>query len=75
MFCVTVSVDESEIDSYIHQPFGWAKREKLVHGEISGKRYTRETFLAAKCASRILTLFCYRGTCITDFLIFGLRSF
>lgn len=37
----------------------------LVQGEISGKRYARESFVAAKCGSQILAPFCFQGTCNT----------
>ena len=58
-----VYIDESGIDSYIHRDFGWAMRGALVYGEISGKRYARESFVAAKCGSQILAPFCFHGTC------------
>ena len=61
-----VYVDESGIDSYVHQSFGWAKRGTKVFGEVSGKRYARESFVAAKCGSEILAPFCFKGTCYTD---------
>lgn len=65
-----VYLDESGIDSYIHSPYGWAKKGDLVQGEISGKRYARESFIAAKCGSKILAPLCYKGTC--DTLLFNL---
>lgn len=60
-----VYVDESGIDSYIHRPFGWAEIGKLIYGEVSGKRYARESFVAAKCGSQILAPLCFQGTCNT----------
>jgi len=70
-----VYVDESGIDSYVHRPFGWAKRGELVYGEISGKRYARESFVAAKCGSEILAPFCYQGTCNTDLFNLWIETF
>ena len=61
-----VYVDESGIDYYVYRPFGWAKRGNLVYGEVSGKYYARESFIAAKCGSQILAPFCFRGTCNTE---------
>lgn len=49
----------------MHQSFGWAKRGVKVLGEISGKRYARESFVAAKRGSKILAPFCFQGTCNT----------
>jgi transposase len=49
----------------LHQPYGWSQRGELVFGEVSGKRYDRESFVAAKVGDKILAPFCYRGTCNT----------
>ena len=61
-----VYVDESGIDSYVHQSFGWAKRGERIYAAVSGKRYARESFVAAKCGSKILAPFCFQGTCNTE---------
>ena len=61
-----VYVDESGIDSYQHRSFGWSKRGELVMEEVSGKRFARESFVAAKCGSKILAPFCFQGTCNTE---------
>ena len=58
-----VYVDESGIDSYLHQTHGWSQRGQKVYAAISGKRYHRESFVAAKCDKDILAPFCYTGTC------------
>jgi isfu1 transposase len=34
-------------------------------GEVSGKRFARESFVAALCNKKILAPFCYQGTCNT----------
>jgi transposase len=60
-----VYVDESGIDAYVYKDFGWAPRGDLIYGEISGKRYARESYVAAKCGKKILAPFCYKGTCDT----------
>lgn len=65
-----VYIDESGIDSYIHRSHGWARRGELVYGETSGKRYARESFIAAKCCSAILSPLCFTGTC--DTVLFNL---
>lgn len=57
--------------------YGWARKGELIYGEVSGKRFARESFIAAKCGSEILAPLCYKGTCNTilfnlwveDFLI------
>jgi hypothetical protein len=60
-----VYVDESGIDSYLHRFYGWAIKGQRVHGAISGKRFARESFIAAKCGSKILAPLCFQGTCNT----------
>jgi transposase len=70
-----VYVDESGIDSYVHRSFGWAKRGERIYGEISGKRYARESFIAAKCGSKILAPFCFQGTCNTELFNLWVEKF
>lgn len=70
-----VYVDESGIDSYLCRSFGWAKRGLKVFGEISGKRFDRESFIAAKCESSILAPFCFKRTCNTELFNFWLETF
>jgi len=47
-----------------------APRGIQVYGAISGKKYARESFIAAKIESNIIAPFCYTGTC--DTLLFNL---
>ncbi len=70
-----VYLDESGIDSYLCRSFGWAKRGAKLLGEVSGKRFDRESFIAAKCGSTILAPFCFKGTCNTDLFNFWLETF
>jgi transposase len=58
-------VDESGIDSYIHRSYGWAPSTERVYGEISGKRFARESFIAARCDSKVFAPLCFQGTCNT----------
>lgn len=58
-------VDESGVDHYFHRPFARSFVGKLVFGGISGKRYQRESFVAAKVEKKIIAPFCYQGTCDT----------
>ena len=60
-----VYVDESGIDNYLHRAYGWAVRGQKVYGEVSGKRFARENFIAAQCGSKILAPMCFQGTCAT----------
>jgi hypothetical protein len=41
-----VYIDESGIDKFMSREYGWALKGQKVIGEISGKRYARENFVA-----------------------------
>jgi transposase len=60
-----VYVDESGIDTYAYRPWARAPRGKIIYGKISGKRYERESFIAAKTREQIIAPFCFKGTCDT----------
>jgi transposase len=58
-----VYVDESGIDTFAYRPYGYAKKGEKIYGAVSGKRYARESFVAAWCHKNILSPMCYQGTC------------
>jgi transposase len=60
-----VYVDESGIDQFLSRPYARSPRGLQVYGEISGKRFDRESFIAAKVGDKILAPLCYKGTCNT----------
>ena len=68
-------VDESGVDSYSYRAYGWSLRGKKIYGEISGHRYARESFIAAKCGSRIFASFCFKGTCKTELFNVWLKEY
>jgi transposase len=61
-----VYIDESGIDECLHRNSGWSLKGSKIHGEVSGKKYERESFIAAKRGSKILAPFCFKGTCNTS---------
>lgn len=61
-----VYIDESGIDQYIYYPWGYGPRGQKVHGEVSGKRYDRESFIAGKVGNKIIAPMCFKGTCNTE---------
>jgi len=61
-----VYVDESGIDQYIYYPWGYSPRGQKVHGEICGKRYDRQSFIAGKNGRNIIAPMCFKGTCNTE---------
>jgi transposase len=70
-----VFVDESGIDSYFHREYGWSKKGQLIFGEIAGKRFARESFIAAKNKSHILAPLCFEGTCNTKLFDLWVKQF
>jgi transposase len=44
-------------------------------GALSGLRYSRESFIAAKVESHILAPFCYKGTCDSQLFNMWLKDF
>lgn len=68
-------VDESGIDSYAYRPWARALRGAKIYGGISGKRYERESFIAAKCGDQIIAPFCFKGTCDTKLFDFWVEKY
>ena len=58
-----VFVDESGIDTFVSRRYGRAPRGKKIQGEISGKRFARQSFVAAKAGSKIIAPMIFEGTC------------
>ncbi len=58
-----VYIDESGIDKFISREYGWGIKGAKVIGKVSGRRYTRESFVAAQHQKKIIAPFCYKGTC------------
>ena len=46
-----------------------------MFGDISGKRYARESFIAGQVGNKIVAPFCYQGTCDTILFNFWLANF
>jgi len=44
-------------------------------GEISGKRYARESFIAGQVQNKVIAPFCYTGTCDSKLFNFWLENF
>lgn len=61
-----IYIDESGIDTYLYYPWGYGLRGQKVFGEISGKRYDRESFIAGKSGKQIIAPMCFKGTCNTE---------
>jgi len=70
-----VYVDESGIDKFLSREYGWAEKGKKVYGDIAGRRYARESFIAGQLNNKIIAPLCYQGTCDTALFNFWLENF
>lgn len=70
-----VYIDESGIDKFISREYGWGLRGHKIIGEVSGKRYARESFIAGQLQNKIVAPFCYTGTCDSTLFNFWLENF
>lgn len=66
-----VYIDESGIDKFIFREYGWAIKGQ----KVSGKRYTRESFIAGLNNGKIIAPFCYKGTCDTNLFNFWVSNY
>jgi transposase len=60
-----VFIDESGFDEFLYREYARAPRGEKVMAEISGRRFERQSVLAAKRGKEILAPFGYSGTCDT----------
>lgn len=70
-----VYIDESGIDKFISREHGRSPKGQRIIGEISGKRYARESFVAGLLNNKFIAPLCYTGTCDTILFNFWLENF
>jgi isftu1 transposase len=61
-----VYLDESGINQYLHREYARSVRGKRVVGEISGKRFARQSVISALFKGKFLSPMCFEGTCDTS---------
>ncbi len=69
-----VYVDESGIDEFLYREHARAPRGRKIVAEISGKRFERQSIVAAKCQKDILAPFGYPGTCDSGLFNFWVEN-
>jgi transposase len=69
-----VYVDESGIDEFFYRKHARALRGHKIIAEISGKRFERQSIVAAKCGKEILAPFGYPGTCDSKLFNFWIEN-
>jgi transposase len=70
-----VFIDESGINQFLYREYGWSQRGQKVFGNISGKRYQRESFIAGLKGKTVIAPLCYKGTCDSKLFNFWLANF
>lgn len=68
-------MDESGIDTFVSRQYGRAPRGKQIYGEVSGKRYARQSFVAAKVGSKVIAPMIYEGTCHSELFESWIENF
>jgi len=58
-------LDESGINEYLHREYGRGLRGKEVPGEISGKRFARQSIISGLFNGKFFSPMCFEGTCAT----------
>ena len=59
-------LDESGVNQYLHREHARSLRGTKVLGEISGKRFGRQSVISALKDKKFLAPMCFEGTCDTD---------
>lgn len=61
-----IYLDESGINQYLYRKHGRGLRGKRVCGEISGKRFARQSVISALFKGKLFSPMCFEGTCNTS---------
>ena len=69
-----VYVDETGIDTYLYRERARAPRGQKTICCVSGRKFARQSIVAAKCGNDILAPFGYNGTCDTKLFNFWINA-
>ena len=61
-----IYLDESGINQYVYREYARSIRGEKVFGEISGKRFARQSVISALSKGEFLSPMCFEGTCNTS---------
>ena len=67
-------MDEAGIDKFLYREFCRAMKGQKIIAEVPGKRFARQSIVAAKCGKHILAAFGYTGTCNTNLFNFWVET-
>jgi isftu1 transposase len=69
-----VFVDESGINRFLHREYCRAPKGKTITAEVSGRRFVRQSIVAAQCGKKIIAALEYQGTCNTILFNFWIKE-
>lgn len=69
-----VFVEESGFEEFLYREHARSPRGEKIMAEVSGRRFDRESVVAAKRGKDILAPFGYKGTCDTALFNFWLKN-
>lgn len=58
-----IYLDESGINEYLYREYGRGLRGQEVRGEISGRRFARQSVISALFNEKFFAPMCFEGTC------------
>lgn len=59
-------MDESGINQYLYREHGRSVLGRKITGEVSGKRFARQSVISALSRGKFLSPMCFEGTCDTS---------
>ncbi len=69
-----VYLDESGVNRYLHRQHARSLRGTQVLGEVSGRRFGRQSVISALKDKKFLSSMCFEGTCNTDLFKIWLKQ-
>lgn len=69
-----VYLDESGVNRYLHRQHARSLRGTQVLGEVSGRRFGRQSVISALKDKKFLSPMCFEGTCNTDLFKIWLKQ-
>jgi len=61
-----IYLDESGVNQYLYREYGRSLKGQKVLGEVSGKRFGRQSVISALLNGKFLAPMCFEGTCDTS---------
>lgn len=69
-----IYLDESGVNEYLYRQYGRGLRGQKVFGEVSGRRFGRQSVISALFKGKFLSPMCFEGTCDTTLFNIWLKK-